>query len=391
MITTEERLKKAHITLMKHPETALYSGIILMGKNEIVDDCPTAKTDGYNKFYGKKFVEELSDQELRALVLHENLHVALNHVSRFKSVFKKNPHFANVCADYVVNDIIVNLEDTSLCKLPEGGLYEEKYHNWSVNEILKDLEEQDKDGNGNSRQHTGNLKPLDEHDFGESSQTMTPKEQQETTQKIENALKEGSILAGKLGKKVPRAIDELFEPKLDWREMLRDFISATCKGNDEYTWRKFNKRMLPNDLYLPSMENESVGELVIACDTSGSISQHDLTIFATELQSIVDTVTPDLIRILWWDYEVCSEQTFRPDQYQELHKLLKVAGGGGTRLSCVSEYITKEQIKAEAIIVFTDGWVEHDIEWNMSTPTLHIVNGNKNFKGTTGSIVVQYD
>jgi predicted metal-dependent peptidase len=220
---------------------------------------------------------------------------------------------------------------------------------------------------------------------------MTPKEQQEMTQKIENALKEGSILAGKLGKKVPRAIDELFEPKLDWREMLRDFISATCKGNDEYTWRKFNKRMLPNDLYLPSMENESVGELVIACDTSGSIGQNELTIFATELQSIVDTVTPDLIRILWWDYEVCSEQTFRPDQYQELHKLLKVAGGGGTRLSCVSEYITKEQIKAEAIIVFTDGWVEHNIEWNMSTPTLHIVNGNKNFKGTTGSIVVQYD
>ena len=362
-----------------------------MGKNEIVDDCPTAKTDGYNKFYGKKFVEELSDQELRALVLHENLHVALNHVSRFKSVFKKNPHFANVCADYVVNDIIVNLEDTSLCKLPEGGLYEEKYHNWSVNEILKDLEEQDKDKDKREKSRLENLQPLDEHDFEGESQTMTPKEQQEITQKIENALKEGSILAGKLGKKVPRAIDELFEPKLDWREMLRDFISATCKGNDEYTWRKFNKRMLPNDLYLPSMENESVGELVIACDTSGSIGQDELTIFATELQSIVDTVTPDLIRILWWDYEVCSEQTFRPDQYQELHKLLKVAGGGGTRLSCVSEYITKEQIKAEAIIVFTDGWVEHDIQWNMSTPTLHIVNGNKHFKGTTGSVVVQYD
>jgi predicted metal-dependent peptidase len=391
MITTEERLKKAHITLMKHPETALYSGIILMGKNEIVDDCPTAKTDGFNKYYGRKFVEGLSDEELRALVLHENLHVALNHVSRFKQEFRKNAHHMNVCADYVVNDVIMHLEDTSLCKLPEGGLYDDKYHNWSVNEILKDLEEQDKDGNGKSRNLRDNLKPLDEHDFEGNSQTMTPKEQQEMTQKIENALKEGSILAGKLGKKVPRAIDELFEPKLDWREMLRDFISATCKGNDEYTWRKFNKRMLPNDLYLPSMENESVGELVIACDTSGSIGQDELTIFATELQSIVDTVTPDLIRILWWDYEVCSEQIFRPDQYQELHKLLKVAGGGGTRLSCVSEYITKEQIKAEAIIVFTDGYVEHDIKWNMSTPTLHIVKGNKHFEGTAGSIVVQYD
>jgi len=139
------------------------------------------------------------------------------------------------------------------------------------------------------------------------------------------------------------------------------------------------------------MENESVGELVIACDTSGSIGQDELTIFATELQSIVDTVTPDFIRILWWDYDVCSEQTFRPDQYEDISKVLKVEGGGGTRLSCVSEYIIKEQIKTDAIIVFTDGWVEHDIQWNMSTPTLYIVTDRKDFKGTTGSRVVQYD
>lgn len=391
MITTEERLKKAHITLMKHPETALYGGVIMLGKSEIVDDCPTAKTDGLNKFYGRKFVEGLTDEELRALILHENLHVALNHVGRFKKEYRKNPHHMNVCADYVVNDVIMHLEDTSLCKLPEGCLYEQKYHNWSVNEILKDMEEAEQEQSQNGEGGQSELQPLDEHDFEGGGQEMTPQEQKEITQKIENALKEGSILAGKLGKKVPRAIDELFEPKLDWREMMREFISATCKGNDEYTWRKFNKRMLPNDLYLPSMENESVGELVIACDTSGSIGQEELTIFATELQSIVDTVTPDLIRILWWDYEVCSEQIFRPDQYQELYKLLKVAGGGGTRLSCVSEYITRERIKSEAIIVFTDGWVEDDIQWNMSTPTLHIVNGNKHFEGTTGSVVVQYD
>ena len=389
-LSPEDRIKKAHIALMKHPETALYSGVMMLGKSEVVDDCPTAKTDGFNKYYGRKFIEGLSDLELRALILHENLHVALNHISRFKKEYHKNPHNMNVCADYVVNDVINHLEDKDLCQLPEGCLYEEKYHNWSVNEILKDMEEQD-NSDGNCSEPTTNLDTLDEHDFEGGGQEMTPQEQKEMTQKIENALKEGSILAGKVGGKIPRAIDELFEPKLDWREMLREFISSTCNGNDDFTWRKFNKRMLPNDLYLPSTENESVGELVIACDTSGSIGQEELTSFATEVQSIVDTVTPDFIRILWWDYEVCSEQTFRPDQYQELHRLLKVAGGGGTRLSCVSEYITKEKIKAEAIIVFTDGWVESDIDWNMSTPTLHIVTDNKNFEGTTGSIVVQYD
>ena len=391
-LSPEDRIKKAHIALMKHPETALYSGVMMLGKSEVIDDCPTAKTDGLNKYYGRKFIEGLTDLNLRALILHENLHVALNHIGRFKKEYRKNPQHMNICADYVVNDVINHLEDKDLCELPEGCLYEEKYHNWSVNEILKDLDEQEQSQNGDSSQaDTEGLKPLDEHDFEGNGQAMTPQEQKEMAQKIENALKEGSILAGKVGAKIPRAIDELFEPKIDWREMMREFISSTCRGNDEFTWRKFNKRMLPNDLYLPSMENESVGELVIACDTSGSISQHDLTIFATELQSICSTITPDLIRILWWDYNVCSEQIFRPEHYQDISKILKVAGGGGTYLSCVSEYITEERINAEAIIVFTDGYVEHDIKWNISAPTLHIVNGRRDFEGTTGSRVVQYD
>ena len=388
-LSPEDRIKKAHIALMKHPETALYSGVMMLGKSEVIDDCPTAKTDGLNKYYGRKFIEGLTDLNLRALILHENLHVALNHIGRFKKEYRKNPQHMNICADYVVNDVINHLEDKDLCELPEGCLYEEKYHNWSVNEILKDLDEQEQSQNSDTGQ--SELQPLDEHDFEGNGQAMTPQEQKEMAQKIENALKEGSILAGKVGAKIPRAIDELFEPKIDWREMMREFISSTCRGNDEFTWRKFNKRMLPNDLYLPSMENERVGELVIACDTSGSISQQDLTIFATELQAICSTITPDLIRLLWWDSEVVSEQIFRPEHYQDISKILKVAGGGGTYLSCVSEYITEERINTEAIIVFTDGYVEHDIKWNISAPTLHIVNGNRNFKGTTGSRVVQYD
>ena len=49
-LSPEDRIKKAHIALMKHPETALYSGVMMLGKSEVVDDCPTAKTDGFNKY-----------------------------------------------------------------------------------------------------------------------------------------------------------------------------------------------------------------------------------------------------------------------------------------------------------------------------------------------------
>jgi len=390
-MTPETKLKKAHIALMKHKDTALYSGIILMGTSKVVDNCPTAYTDGVNKRYGRKFVEELSEPELQALVLHENLHVALNHIGRFRQKFEEDPQLMNVCADYVVNDIIVSIGDTNFLKLPEGGLYDRKYHNWSVNEVYKDLkkkkDEEKKDeqslptGLGKTQAETGDvgvgdLKPLDEHDFG-ASKDMTIEEKKAVAKDIDDALREGQILAGKLGGKTPRSIDELLQPKVDWKAELREFISSSIKGNDEYTWRKFNKRLMANDIYMPSMENESIGELVVAIDTSGSIGTVELTEFATELVSICNTVTPEKIRVVWWDYDVHGEQSFNVDDYGNIAHLLKPKGGGGTRLSCVSDYIVKENIDAEAVVVFTDGYLESDVRWEVTTPTLVLSTENR--------------
>ena len=58
----ETRLKKANLALMRHPETAMFSGIIMMGTSDVVDDCPTAYTDGVNKKYGKNFYPHLMTQ-----------------------------------------------------------------------------------------------------------------------------------------------------------------------------------------------------------------------------------------------------------------------------------------------------------------------------------------
>ena len=106
MATSQEtRLKKAHVALLKHPETALYSGVILMGKSSVDDENFTAYTDGFYKRYSREFISKLSDEELRGIVMHENLHVALKHMQRFIREFKDNPHLTNVSADYVVNDM----------------------------------------------------------------------------------------------------------------------------------------------------------------------------------------------------------------------------------------------------------------------------------------------
>ena len=56
----ETRIKRGHMTLMKHRDTALYSGVMLMGSSEVADNVPTAYTDGVNKKYGRKFLESIA-------------------------------------------------------------------------------------------------------------------------------------------------------------------------------------------------------------------------------------------------------------------------------------------------------------------------------------------
>jgi predicted metal-dependent peptidase len=384
-ITEETRLKKAHIALMRHPETALYSGVIMMGENKIVDDCPTACTNGFDTKYGREFVKSLTDEELRALVLHENLHIALKQISRFKNEYKDDPQLVNMSADYIVNDIIVNLNDKTHCRLPQGGLYDEKYHNWSLREVYNDLKQEREDNpTGFSAKSDG---VLDEHDF-DNAQEMTTQEVEQLSKDIDRALRQGGILAGKLGSKVPRNIEDLLIGKVDWKDVLREFINNQTRGSDEYTWRRYNKRLMANDIYLPSLMNETVGELVIAIDTSGSIGNRELSAFASELVSICDVSCPEKIRVLWWDTEVHGEQLFTAENYQQIDSLLKPQGGGGTNANCVAKYIAKQNIEAEAIIVFTDGYFDTP-KWNISTPTLWLVTDTESHVPPNGQVVKQ--
>lgn len=398
MLTEEQRVKKGHIALMKHPETALWSGVMMMGTTAVIDDNITAYTDGVNKRYGRKFLQAIckTQEEVNGLILHENLHIGLRHMIHNIDLFREDRKLANMAADYVVNDMIVNLKDKSIAKLPDGGCYDPKYCNMNMREVYRLLKEEQESGGKKQGNESGEGESLDgdsgysfdEHDIdGEgSAQDMTPEEAKALEARIDRAVREGALLAGRLGVELPRAVTELLEPMVDWREALREFVTSSCKGKDEYTWRKFNRRLLPNDMYLPTVEDESIGELVVAIDTSGSIGQAQINEFATELVSICETVTPDAVRVLWWDTMVHGEQLFT-DNFANIGSMLKPLGGGGTRVSCVSEYINRKDVKAEAVLVFTDGYVESEPDWGIQAPTLWLVTDNHSWYPPVGKKV----
>ena len=422
MSKQETRIKRGHIALMKHPQTALYSGVMLMGTSAVEEGVPTAYTDGVNKKYGRAFLESIiSESKVRGLILHENLHVALKQVVFGRAMFLENRKMANLAADFVVNDIIACIDGTiagtseRLVELPDGAVYDAMFHDWSMREVYNYLKKNAKSGNkgGQGNKGQGNTPPSggtqsnddedmdgdtvtvngktydisnsDEHDF--IGREVSAEEAKEILDDIDKALREGGMLAGRMGAKIPRVISDLLEPKIDWREALREFVSASTKGNDEFTWRRMNKRQMANDIYLPSVINESIGEIIVAIDTSGSIGSAEITEFATELVSICEVCQPEAVRVLWWDTQVHGEQVFK-DNYSDIAKMLKPLGGGGTHVSCVSDYVVKNKLKAECVLVFTDGYVENDINWKITDPTLWMVTQRRDFEPPMGKKVM---
>ena len=90
---------------------------------------------------------------------------------------------------------------------------------------------------------------------------------------IDEAIRQGALIAGKTGSGGDRDLVELLKPQIDWREVLREFVVTTCTGSDYSTWQRPNRRYISAGVYMPSGISESIGELVIAIDTSGSIGQ----------------------------------------------------------------------------------------------------------------------
>jgi len=412
----ETRLKRAHITLMQHPNTSLYSGIIASGKNEVKDGKFTAYTDGINKVYCREYVAEYdSEAKLRGLVLHENLHVALKQIPRHRDL-NHDHKMLNYAMDFVVNDIIKNTDGTTghtkepIVLLPDGALYHPMFHNWSVRKVYdylkkrkEELDKADQDGdqpkpcpqqnnsstNGEDQNKTDidealrNMdKEMDDHVFTEV-QEMDAEQLKKLENEVDKALRQGGMLAGRMGASIPRVIGDLLETKVDWREVFREFVQSAMRGKDEYTWRKMSKAYLANNMYLPSIHSETMGEVVVAIDTSGSIDNEQISEFASELASICETCNPDKVRVLWWDTKVHGEQVFEGN-YGDIAKMLKPQGGGGTHVGCVSDYIIKSSIKAEVLVVFTDGYVESEPKWEIDLPTMWFVTQNSSFVPPAG-------
>lgn len=380
----ERRVQKAKVSLMRDPKFALLSGILMVGKTRVDDKVPTAKTNGRDDTFGRAFVKMLKDTELNFVVAHEAAHKMFRHLTTWRKLYDENPRLANIACDYVINVMLHDLDPTertiAMPRDKDGapmGMLDERFRGMNskqVYDILK--QEKDKDGDGD-----GEGSGFDDHDWGDA-QNMTEEEKQQLAKEIDQAIRQGQIahqkVAGKGAGGMDRLVEELLEPKVNWREVLREYIKTMCRAKDTSSWRKVNRRFLSMGAYMPSLIGERVGRLVIAIDTSGSIGNKELAEFLGEVKGIAEEVNPSAVDLIYWDSEVASHEEYDEMSVPNIVSSTRPKGGGGTSPSCVSQYLKEKKIEPECVIILTDGYVGGDWGSDWPAPTLWcIVNGPK--------------
>ena len=389
-MTPNQKIQAANIDCMRHPKFALFSGVICMGKSEIKDGVPTALTDGKNKYYGAEFIKNMTRKQLRYLVLHENGHVAYKHcvLKAYDDASKKyGPKICNVAMDFVVNGLIEELDpDFKFVDRPvEPMLVDKKYQGMSFPQVLNALlqeAKEDPEGNGGANGQGS----MDEHEMHVDD--LSPGQKAELEKMIDDANRQGELLVRKMagnGKGGRDIFGMHKERHTNWREALQDFISTICQGDENSRFAPPNKRLLASGFVMPSHFTETVGEIVIACDTSGSMHPYYPTIFG-EIARICNNVRPEGVRVLWWDTDVCGDQEFKPHEYDQIGSLMKPKGGGGTTPTCVTEYMAAHKIEPMAIIWLSDGYLYCD-DPATTVPSLWGIVDNEDFVPQHGKVL----
>ena len=388
-LTPEQRLSKAVVDIMGRAQAL--SGVIMIGDRTVEHDAakvPTACTNGRDEMYGATFVEKQNDAELRFLVLHEVYHKLYRHLTTWQHLYKINPRLANIACDYVINDKIMSeYGKDGWVTMPKGGCYNAKYSGWDTAQVYNDLKkDQDDQGQGQGQgQGAGQPQGFDEHDW-DGAQEMTAEEQRELARDIDEAVRQGALIAGKMGSGGDRNLDELMQPQVDWREVLREFVQTTCAGNDYSTWRRPSRRYIGAGVYLPSGISEQVGCIAEHNDMSGSIGKREQQIMISELVGICEQVKPDELHVSYWDTAVCGYEKYTNDELETVASRTKPVGGGGTDVRCVPEYLRENGIKPQASIVFTDGYLYGG--WGTwDHPVLWVIVDNERAKPDVGTAV----
>jgi predicted metal-dependent peptidase len=328
-------------------------------------DVATVATDGRALRYSPSFVTGLSPDELVGVLAHEVMHCALAHPSRRAD---RDLEKWNVACDLAINPLLVaaGVRLPSSRLMPgeggyaglEPGLSAEQYYGTLPADPPGDPSG---DGSGNGRPgDPGGCGAVTDPAAGDpaDNRALEADWRVAVVQAQTAAVSRGELPAG-LG----RSVETILHPPADWRSVLREFVSSHARN--DYSWARPNRRLISQGLYLPGLRSEELGSVVLAVDTSGSIDEKLLGMFAAEANAVL-AAYDCAVTVLCHDVAVQKVQTWTSTDGP---LLLDPVGGGGTSHVCVFDWLSASDIDAVCLIALTD----LETEFPMTVPAVPVL------------------
>lgn len=350
-MTIDKRISKARSDLLL--DFPWFGALSMNLRIEPCESIETFDVDGTTMRYNPQFANSLSNRELTGVLAHEVMHCALLHPFRRES---RDPEDWNRATDYAINGELVKAGLT----LPEGCLLDRKFDGLSADTIYAQIRKakppKGQDGNKPEEKPspTGNVQDAPKGNPGQqpNEQGMPePKQSGMTEEDWKIAAEQANRVAQKAGnmpESIARSLQKARESKTDWRQELREFLAETVPN--DYSWQNPNRRFIHLGIYLPGTVKEGFGHLVIAIDTSGSISQDILNKFACEVNAICSDLKPEMVTIMYCDAAIQDTQEFTDGE----DVTLEAKGGGGTKFSPIFDRIASWEEMPKAVLYFTD-------------------------------------
>ena len=375
-------IRRLLLSRMRILNTHGFYGLLLMHMIYSIDEnAETAYTDGTRIAFGPKFLESLTDSELDFVMMHEILHVVLQHCIRGED---RDHERMNIACDIVVNSNILlenNMDRRSITLSQWGesmhiapdGKEGHEYTAEQVYDMLPPTPPQKmpklpKSGweDGRAKQEQGTWKDMpspkiwDDHSqWGQYEEDDTlrdvwVKQFSEACEAI--SIREKTIGRGTLPLFAQRLLEKLRDPQVDWRTILNEFVQEEV---NDYSFSPPDRRFQDSPFFLPDFNEmgrcDNPTDILFMIDTSRSMCDAEITAAFSEVKGAIDQFDGKLKGWLGFFDAAIIE----PKPFESVDDVLRIkpAGGGGTDFQIIFEYVHQHMADnlPACIIILTDG------------------------------------
>jgi predicted metal-dependent peptidase len=358
-------LNKAKIALMSKPDSVFFTTLCFSMKHVWSEEVPTAACDGKKVYWNPAFFMDLANAEERVfLMLHEVMHAAYLHMDPVRTAGKCADRW-NIACDHVINLQLIDRGFT----MPTGknkGVADSQFIGMNADQVYKLLPD-----------NPGKPNQQDLMDPGEAMETVRA-DMADVLIRAAVQSKAAGDKAGTIPGEIDIFLNKLLNPKLPWHRILQKYIKSFDKH--DYTFKRPNRRFFPKH-HLPSLYSETLIDLAVFIDASGSVSDLDFLRFVTEFAGILRMMKPKKMTLGTFDTTVKS--THEIANIADL-MAVKFTGRGGTNIEPVIHWANEH--KPQLLLIFTDGHFRFS-HTETKIPLIWLINNHPGFKAPTGKVI----